>query len=178
MIDEERALWAAARLPLERFLERVRTPWFLLSAPDEPAGAQLLTVGTIRLTREPATARLRRPTRVRLAPVRKRPGSNPFLLMVTLGRAPNNDIVLDQPGVSKFHAYLCATADGWRLSDARSLNGTLVDGVRLQPDERRLLRSGARVDLADDARLLFLEPAALHERLRAEARLAPGEAAP
>src|SRR5262245_52871916 len=56
----------------------------------------------------------------------KREGANPFAAMVTIGRASNNDVVLEDPGVSKFHAYVRASGAEWLITDAGSLNGTFV----------------------------------------------------
>jgi predicted component of type VI protein secretion system len=72
---------------------------------------------------------------------------NPFSLMVTVGRAANNDIVLPAGTVSKFHASLRATPGGWILCDHGSSNGTYLDDRRLVPDQA--------VDLGDDAWVRF-----------------------
>lgn len=76
------------------------------------------------------------------------PGADPFLLKnfppnqrisfdkhivieagksVRIGRDVSNEIVLDIPNVSRFHAVLTATATGVRLSDLSSTNGTYVN---------------------------------------------------
>lgn len=48
----------------------------------------------------------------------------PFVGEVTLGRNQNNDIVLDDPGVSQHHAILRSCQGGALLSDRKSRNGT------------------------------------------------------
>lgn len=99
-------------------------------------------------------------------PVVKRPGANAFGMMVTVGRAPNNDLVLADRRVSKFHCYLRRLGANWVVSDASSTNGTQVDRVAV-PRERSIpLRSGARLTLGGSVELEFLEPADLYERLR------------
>lgn len=45
-----------------------------------------------------------------------------------LGRGPECDIVFQSQRVSRIHARVTATADGFRLSDAGSTNGTRVNG--------------------------------------------------
>jgi hypothetical protein len=47
---------------------------------------------------------------------------------VTIGRAPTNDIVVRDDGVSARHARLDADGDRWILSDVGSRNGTTVNG--------------------------------------------------
>ena len=79
---------------------------------------------------EVATRRLDSPERF---VVQKRDDGNPFGSMITIGRAPNNDIVLPAPSVSKFHAFLREEAGSLLLVDANSSNGTFVNGVRLEP---------------------------------------------
>jgi hypothetical protein len=52
---------------------------------------------------------------------------------VSLGRAPNNGVVLRHPTVSKFHAWLEPTGeDTVQIVDPGSSNGTSVNGVRAQ----------------------------------------------
>src|SRR5262249_33027005 len=50
---------------------------------------------------------------------------------VVIGRAPDCDVCLVHPSVSRYHALLERLPDGVRLSDLRSVNGTFVDGRRL-----------------------------------------------
>jgi hypothetical protein len=46
----------------------------------------------------------------------------------TVGRSPDNDIVLDSPDVSRRHARLECTPNGVRVLDLNSTNGTRVNG--------------------------------------------------
>jgi hypothetical protein len=75
------------------------------------------------------------PTRFGLYPLSKS-GSNPWSDRVLVGRASNNDIVLRNDRISKLHAYFQLGARGiWRVFDAKSANGTRVDGVPVPPGE-------------------------------------------
>ena len=66
------------------------------------------------------------------APLRKRPADAAFSERISIGRAPNNDIVLRQADVSKFHAWLECDEEGqFYLSDARSKNTTTLNGQAL-----------------------------------------------
>lgn len=47
---------------------------------------------------------------------------------VTLGREAGNDIVVDDPSVSRVHATFGATDQGVNVRDAGSTNGTSIDG--------------------------------------------------
>ncbi|HEX7104980.1 MAG TPA: DUF1707 and FHA domain-containing protein [Acidothermaceae bacterium] len=50
---------------------------------------------------------------------------------VSLGRAPDQDLRLDHPTVSRRHALLRRTATGWEVVDLCSMNGTRVNGYRV-----------------------------------------------
>ncbi len=49
----------------------------------------------------------------------------------TIGRADDADMVLDDVTVSRRHAELLRTPEGWRLRDVGSLNGTYVNRERI-----------------------------------------------
>jgi pSer/pThr/pTyr-binding forkhead associated (FHA) protein len=69
---------------------------------------------------------------------------------ITIGRAPDNMIVIDDPSVSNRHAVLELSGDNYRLKDLESTNGTKVNGV---PITETLLRFDDRLRFgAIDAR--------------------------
>lgn len=169
----DRELRTAADLSLAAFLDRVRSPHLLImclaSTTSTPAIATMLLA--------PAAGSSRWFQR-RLVEVAKRPNSNPFGLMITIGRAANNDIVVEDAGVSKFHAYLHRSPGGWSLTDARSLNGTWVDGVRLAPGTPPArVGDGSVIRLGEGVVMAYLEPAGLYRHLQA-ARLQPALGSP
>jgi pSer/pThr/pTyr-binding forkhead associated (FHA) protein len=49
--------------------------------------------------------------------------------VITIGRAPDSMIVLDDPSVSGHHAQLELAGDTYRLKDLESTNGTRVNGI-------------------------------------------------
>ncbi len=51
--------------------------------------------------------------------------------LVRIGSHAGNDIVLDDPLVSRFHARLIRDK-AWRITDSGSLNGTRISGVRIR----------------------------------------------
>ncbi len=55
---------------------------------------------------------------------------------VTLGRDPGNDFVIDEPGVSDFHAEVVTAHDEVVIIDLLSGSGTFVNGERISTRER------------------------------------------
>jgi transcriptional regulator with GAF, ATPase, and Fis domain len=49
-----------------------------------------------------------------------------------IGTHSSNDLVVADPTVSRFHCRLTRGESAWRVTDSGSLNGTLVDGVRVR----------------------------------------------
>lgn len=93
-------------------------------------------------------------------PLRKRSGANSFTSMVTVGRAGNNDVVIQGEGVSKFHAYFMRVRSDWTLVDAGSSLGTFVEGHELEPrKERAPMTSGTRIRLGNAILGRYLDPA-------------------
>ncbi len=54
---------------------------------------------------------------------------------LTIGRARDNDIVLDNPGVSSHHATVRAKGIGHVLEDQDSTNGTFINNKRIKEQE-------------------------------------------
>jgi hypothetical protein len=70
-----------------------------------------------------------------------------FAFGITIGRTDNNDVVVRDEQVSRFHAYFQATPSGLALVDAESKNGTWVDGARLVPKRPMLLKGRSQISL-------------------------------
>lgn len=83
---------------------------------------------------------------------------------LSLGRGPDNDLVIDDATLSRLHLLLTREGDGWTVRDAGSTNGTVVEGARLGPDPVPLL-PGTRL-VAGSVRLTFYDSAGLYLRLR------------
>jgi DNA-binding transcriptional ArsR family regulator len=50
---------------------------------------------------------------------------------VTVGSSPTNDVVIDEPSVSRVHAILQLVTNTWVVEDCGSRNGTFVQGKRI-----------------------------------------------
>ncbi len=79
-------------------------------------------------------------------PIRKRRDAI-FKDHISLGRTRTNDIQIDDPVISKFHAYFRLDAHGAveSIVDAESTNGTFVNDQRLDPKQAVPLADGDRV---------------------------------
>jgi pSer/pThr/pTyr-binding forkhead associated (FHA) protein len=64
---------------------------------------------------------------------------------ITIGRAPHNDIVIDNLAISAEHAVIVTTAADAFLEDLNSTNGTQING---QPIRKHYLQDGDVVELA------------------------------
>lgn len=75
----------------------------------------------------------------------------------TIGRRPGNThVIAGDPYVSGRHAEVTADADGVRITDVNSTNGTLVNGVKLTPHEPVVLLPGDEVAIGQ-TRFVFEE---------------------
>jgi hypothetical protein len=122
--------------PLETTLMRTRRFDELAATSDDPLSAAL--------------------ERVRVFPVRKTAGADQNL--VTLGRDPEEDIVLPTTTISRQHLTFSRAGEAWQICDAGSTNGTRVDGALLTPFVPRPLGTQARLQIGRDVSATFLSP--------------------
>ena len=96
---------------------------------------------------------------------------NAFGIGITLGRTQNNDVVVVEPSVSRFHAFFQhnVASDIWYVVDAESHNGTYVHEDRLKPGKPGPLRDGTPVRFGG-VRMRFFSPAAFELYLRDKPR--------
>jgi len=131
-------------------------PVLLWETPNVAAGkgqtldlTQTSPGGGINLGGEPLVLPLRKGTST----------NNAFVMGVTVGRTDNNDLVLYDPSVSRFHAYFMrdSRTNTWKLVDAESKNGTWVGAVKLEPNGSAVLQDKVRVRFGD-VEMAFLVP--------------------
>ncbi|MCC6954548.1 MAG: FHA domain-containing protein, partial [Deltaproteobacteria bacterium] len=67
----------------------------------------------------------------------------------TLGREPENSIVIDSAKVSRRHACFVDAGSQWLFCDLASTNGSWLNGVQVHPDHLRLLRDADIVQVGD-----------------------------
>lgn len=80
-------------------------------------------------------------------PLIKKPGAS-FPDRITIGRTPNNDIVVPDHSISRLHAYI-RHGNGWFVADAGSKNGTWLGGAQLAARRERALESKTILRLGD-----------------------------
>jgi hypothetical protein len=85
-----------------------------------------------------------------LYPLIKKPGAS-FPDRITIGRTPNNDVVIADHSVSRLHAYArpAGDPDGWVIADAGSKNGSWLDAAPLEPRREVALPPGGVIKLGD-----------------------------
>jgi len=110
--------------------------------------------------------RARRPERGLVYPIAKH-GSKAFEGMINLGRAGNNDVVVDVAGVSKFHAYFSKDTTTGRcfITDASSKNGTYVNRKQVRPHASTPLNDGDKICFAGQVEFAFYMPKRFYEVL-------------
>ncbi|MET0342564.1 MAG: FHA domain-containing protein [Polyangiales bacterium] len=101
---------------------------------------------------------------VLILPLKKAPES-PFPDRVSVGRAPNCDIVVRDSSVSKLHGHFRdITINAAVFTDAKSANGTTLDGVKLEPGVSTPI-SEFSVIAFGRVRLRLLSPGAVYDWL-------------
>jgi 2',3'-cyclic-nucleotide 2'-phosphodiesterase (5'-nucleotidase family) len=87
------------------------------------------------------------PNEWRIIPVRKREG-NPFPDRISLGRAPNCDVIIRLPSISKLHAHIFLdAAHSYSLADNGAANATFVNGKRLEAKNAVPIHLGDTISL-------------------------------
>jgi ABC-type multidrug transport system ATPase subunit/pSer/pThr/pTyr-binding forkhead associated (FHA) protein/ABC-type transport system involved in multi-copper enzyme maturation permease subunit len=67
--------------------------------------------------------------------------------IITIGRTPENQIVVAHPQVSSRHAQIVREGEALFIEDLRSANGTFVKGQRVPPGHRVPIQNGEKVQI-------------------------------
>ncbi|MCI0340195.1 MAG: FHA domain-containing protein [Planctomycetales bacterium] len=183
MQDLREFVGAASGLPREEFLQRFPHP-FLLLETALASGAAATAYDTIHDMRLEATER--RPAPGSTAAPKPAAGGGadagsplPELIFavhpgqgrpegsrVTVGRAPENDVVLRVRTVSKVHANLVPLGRGsFAVTDVGSSNGTAVNGHRVPKGDTVPLADGDKISFGGEAEVTYKTPPGLHAYL-------------
>lgn len=98
--------------------------------------------------------------------VKRRRESTGVRGVFTIGRTPDNDMVIPDYAISKRHAEIRAGETGYVLRDAGSTNGTSVNDETLTPGGAEMRLKDGDVIKFGRYQFVFLAPDSLFERLR------------
>ena len=94
--------------------------------------ARAMATGTVKLNPDVS--------KYEVMPVVKSKNS-PWAGRISIGRARNNDIVIEDASVSKMHAHVIDEGPAFKIADASSHNGTVVNGQKLEGTNAVTLKS-------------------------------------
>ena len=154
------------KLTLDAFVKLYGHPVLMRwSDAGERQGTDVFGTVDVRLGERMPTGNRPSPEAAVISVVKR---SNLFSDMITCGRAKNNDVVLPESGISKFHAWITAEPkDGkWAVADGSSRNGTFLNGKRLSPDEPVPLNDGDKISLSPRSEFIFYTPGGFFDMLR------------
>lgn len=116
----------------------VTTPFDVVPPPTVPKDGETMILSAASAAAAPAPGRL--------VPSNPEDGFEEVVLleMTTIGRTPQNTLRVPQSAVSRRHAEIAKTPQGYMLRDLGSENGTFVNGERAQ---MHLLVEGDRVQV-------------------------------
>jgi len=89
-------------------------------------------------------------------------------MMICVGRAANNDIVLANNTVSKLHTYFLVSekGDSYDIVDAKSTNGTMVNNKQLVAYKNQSLLNRDNIQFGPSIQMVYLTPQGFYELLQ------------
>src|SRR5690349_2602761 len=69
--------------------------------------------------------------------------------VITLGKRSECDVLLDSPFVSRTHARIEQSGEGYAIVDPGSLNGVMLNGQRIEPNQPYELVRSAQIVIAE-----------------------------
>jgi len=97
-------------------------------------------------------------------------------MVITAGRDPECDLLIESQSASRFHADFIFTGEELFVVDHQSTNGTFVSGRRIPPDQRVPLEIGDRVRIGAAEVVIWNEeelPTEVKQYLPESGRIAP-----
>ena len=70
--------------------------------------------------------------------------------VTTIGRTNGNDLIISGRTVSRRHARFWFDTNRWYIADMQSANGTLVNNMRIQPNQAVPLNDGDIINFGDE----------------------------
>ena len=137
----------------ERFLDKDVMFQFLTDVVEDEHVLEQLRQGTVRSAVLEA----------RVIEIAKRKDKTE-LDKITIGRSPDNDIVVYNRLVSRKHAYLQLSREdqGCFLVDAGSSNGTFLNNAQITPHEKYQLTDADEISIGPETTVLFFASEAFH----------------
>ncbi len=68
---------------------------------------------------------------------------------ISIGRSPDNVIVFDDPGISRYHAIVSKTSEGYVVTDLESTYGTYLNDKKLSPSNSQNLANGDTIKIGN-----------------------------
>lgn len=157
----------------EDFLQKQPVPFLLVNIEGRPESqnrsfkTSTITGTTAALARAMATGAVKLSSQVgrfEVFPIVKGKDS-PWAGRVSVGRARNNDIVIDEASVSKMHAHFSQEGADFQVTDAQSHNGVTVAGTKLAAGDKRSLKAGDALLLGGVA-AIFMDAGGLYDFIK------------
>ena len=73
----------------------------------------------------------------------------PLITKITIGREKDNDLVLDNKLISRYHAYIQKIKNEYFIRDLHSANGTFVNGKQIESDKYYKITSKDTIIIAN-----------------------------
>jgi pSer/pThr/pTyr-binding forkhead associated (FHA) protein len=92
-------------------------------------------------------------------------GNNFFANIISLGRAPTNDIQIPLETISKTHAFFSMIGGDWRVSDRGAKNGLFLNHSAIPPEQSMGIKNGDVLQFGQEVKATFHMPEGLHSFL-------------